>query len=236
MDTQTVLVPSLSYTHDTSLWGFIWPTVGSRYRIDLLGTPKLGRDGLSFVNIGLDYRTYLRLGKYYSFAIRLAGGGSFGQNPQKFVLGGVDNWINRTFEGGYIPLENAEDYIFLQLGVPLRGYNYNAALGSRYGLFNFEFRYPLLAFLQAGPLPLGVQSLGGIMFFDMGAAWNRERDLVAFTTDVEGRTVTRDLLMGMGTGARMVFLAFLVRFDVAWAWNANSFSQPKYYFSLGYDF
>jgi Tol biopolymer transport system component len=233
---RSVLVPSLGYVYDTALWGFTAPVSGTRYRFDVFGTPKLGQNGLSFVNLTGDYRKYLRLGKYYSLALRLAGGGSFGRNPQKFIIGGVDNWINRTFEGGYIPLENAEDFLFLQAGLPLRGYNYNAAIGSRYGLFNFEFRYPLLAFLQAGPLPIGLQSLNGAMFFDAGAAWNKEKDFVAFTRNAEGKTVTRDLLMGMGTGARIFFLAFLVRFDVAWAWYLDGFSQPKYYISVGADF
>jgi len=191
---------------------------------------------LSFVNVDGDYRTYLRLGKYYSLALRVAGGGSFGENPQKFMIGGVASWINPTFEGGYVPLENAEDYLFLQTGLPLRGYNYNAAIGSRYGLFNMEFRYPLFAFLQAGPLPVGLQSIGGAMFFDAGSAWNKEHDYVGFTRDAQGNVVTRDLLMGMGTGARIYFLGFLVRLDIAWAWNWNSFSPPKYYFSLGTDF
>jgi len=236
IESRTVLLPSLGYTHDNSLWGYIAPVNGSRYTVSLFGTPKLGNNGLSFVNLTADYRTYFRLGRNYNIALRLAGGGSFGGNPQKFIIGGVDNWINRTFEGGYVPLENAEDYIFLQTGVPLRGYNYNAAIGSRYALFNFEFRYPLLAFLQAGPLPIGLQSIGGAMFFDMGAAWNKEKEFVAFTRDDQGRLVTRDLLMGMGTGARIFFLAFLLRLDVAWAWNVSGFSTPKYYLSLGADF
>jgi hypothetical protein len=233
---RTVIVPSLGYTHDTVLWGFTAPVSGTRYNVNVFGTPKLGNNGLSFVNVTGDYRTYLRLGKNYSIALRLAGGGSFGRNPQKFIIGGVDNWINRTFEGGFVPLENAEDYIFLQVGTPLRGYNYNARIGSRYGLFNFELRYPFFAFLQAGPLPIGLQSINGAFFFDMGAAWNKEKDFVAFTRNENGNLVTRDLLMGMGTGARIFFLAFLVRFDVAWAWNIDKFSSPKYYLSLGADF
>jgi len=233
---RTMLVPQFGYVHDTILWGYIAPMDGTRYRVDVFGTPKLGSNGLEFVNLTGDYRTYLRLGRYYSLAFRLAGGGSFGRNPQKFIIGGVSNWINRTFEGGYVPLENAEDYIFLQVGVPLRGYNYNAAIGSRYGLFNFEFRYPLFAFLQAGPLPIGLQSLGGAMFFDMGAAWNKEKLFRAFERDENGNIVSRDLLMGMGTGARIFFLAFLLKLDVGWAWNGSSFSEPKYYFSLGTDF
>jgi outer membrane protein assembly factor BamA len=202
----------------------------------MYGTPKVGKNGLEFLNLTADYRTYFRMGRYYSFAVRVAGGGSFGKNPQKFIVGGVDSWINRTFEGGYVPLENAEDYIFLSSGLPLRGYNYNAQIGSRYGLLNLELRYPLFAFLQAGPLPLGLQSLGGVMFFDMGSAWTKEREFVAFTRTEDGTIVTRDLLMGMGTGARIYFLAFLFRLDVAWAWNLKSFSPPKYYFSLGLDF
>jgi hypothetical protein len=42
--------------------------------------------------------------------------------------------------------------------------------------------------------------------------------------------------MGMGTGARIYFLGFLVKVDVAWAWSWSYFSPPKYYFSLGTDF
>jgi Tol biopolymer transport system component len=233
---RNILVPGFSYVYDTILWGFLSPLTGTRYRFNVFGTPKLGREGLSFVNVTADYRHYIRLGDWTSLAFRFSGGGSFGPNPQKFIVGGVDYWINPTFEGGYIPLDNPEDYIFLQTGLPLRGYNYNARIGSRYALFNFEFRYPLFAFLQAGPLPLGLQSLGGAFFLDAGSAWDNERDFVAFTKDAEGRTVTRDLLVGMGTGARIYFLVFLLRLDVAWAWNYNAFSPPKYYFSLGADF
>jgi hypothetical protein len=44
------------------------------------------------------------------------------------------------------------------------------------------------------------------------------------------------MLMGMGTGARVFFLAFLLKIDVGWAWNGSSFSEPRYYFSMGSDF
>jgi Tol biopolymer transport system component len=232
----TVVVPQISYIHDTSLWGYTAPMLGSRYKFTLFGTPRFGLSGISFLNVTGDYRTYLRLGRGYSLAFRLAGGGSFGANPQKFIVGGTSNWINRTFTNDFIPLTNASDFIFLQAGVPLRGYDYNAQIGSKYGLFNFELRYPLFAFLQAGPLPIGLQSIAGVMFFDMGSAWDRGSQYVAFTHDENGNLVSRDLLMGMGTGARIFFLAFLVRFDIAWAWDVHNFSPPKYYFSLGTDF
>ena len=231
-----MVVPQLGYVYDTILWGYTAPVNGTRWKVNLFGTPRLGGEGISFVNFTGDWRTYLRLGRMYSLAFRLAGGVSVGEDPQKFIIGGVSNWINRTFEGGYVPLESAADYLFMQVGVPLRGHNYNAAFGSRYAMYNFEFRYPLFAFLQAGPLPIGLQSLSGAMFFDAGAAWNDNRSLQLFTRDEYGKVVSRDLLMGMGTGARIFFLAFLVKFDVGWAWNGSSFSAPRYYFSLGADF
>jgi outer membrane translocation and assembly module TamA len=42
--------------------------------------------------------------------------------------------------------------------------------------------------------------------------------------------------MGTGVGARVYFLYFLLRFDVAWAYNVDHFSKPKFYFSIGADF
>jgi hypothetical protein len=42
--------------------------------------------------------------------------------------------------------------------------------------------------------------------------------------------------MGTGLGARIFFLYFLLRFDVAWAYQVDNFSAPKYYISLGADF
>jgi len=235
-ETRVVLVPTLAYVHDDVLWGYTSPVTGTRYRFSVFGTPRLGNNGLSFVNVTGDYRTYLRLGRNYSLALRAAGGGSFGANPQKFIVGGVDNWINRTFEGGYVPLDNAEDYLFLETGLPLRGYNYNAAIGSRYAITNVELRYPLLAFLQAGPLPIGLQGISGALFIDAGAAWNEGGGFRAFTRQPDGSVVSKDLLMGTGTGARIFFLWFLLRFDVAWAWNVQGFSEPKFYFSVGADF
>ena len=69
--------------------------------------------------------------------------------------------------------------------------------------------------------------MGVATFFDAGSAWNKERDYKAFVRNSQGELVTRDLLMGMGTGARIYFLAFLVRFDVAWAWNWKGFSMKQ---------
>jgi hypothetical protein len=70
----------------------------------------------------------------------------------------------------------------------------------------------------------------------MGAAWNNSKELRFFERNDAGNVVSRDLLMGTGLGARIFFLYFLVRLDVAWAYDVEGFSRPKFYISLGADF
>ncbi|MBI1806626.1 MAG: PD40 domain-containing protein [Ignavibacteria bacterium] len=232
---RSLVLPSISYIHDTSLWGIIAPDNGERYNVSLMASPKLGDRSLGFYSVTADYRHYYRLWRNYTFALRLAGGGSFGQDPQRFIIGGVDNWINRQFENNRIPIERAEDFVFLTSGIPLRGYNYNARMGTKYGLMNMEFRFPLFGYFTAGPLPVFFQSLSGVLFLDMGGAWTNSRDFKAFDKDENSSIYMRDLLAGTGYGIRMIFLGFLLKMDVAWSFNLKEFSTPKYYFSVGAD-
>lgn len=232
---RSLIIPSVGYVHDTSLWGMIAPANGKRFNINLTASPKIGGQSLGFYSVTGDYRIYHKWWQQYTLALRVAGGGSFGEDPQRFIIGGVDNWINRQFEGNYVPIESAEDFVFLTSGVPLRGYNYNAKIGTKYAVANMEFRFPLLAYLTAGPLPVFFQSFSGLFFVDLGAAWTNKSDFRAFDRDAGGGVYMKDLLMGTGYGARMIFLGFLLKMDVAWSFNLQRFSSPKYYFSVGAD-
>ncbi|MDI6765394.1 MAG: biopolymer transporter Tol [Bacteroidota bacterium] len=232
---RTVILPSVSYVHDHSLWGFIAPANGARYNLSLMTSPKLSDRSLGFITVLGDYRHYYKLWKNYTLALRFAGGASFGPDPQQFMIGGVNNWINRRFERGEFPIQRAEDFAFLTLGVPLRGYNFNARLGYKYGLMNTEFRFPLFGYFAAGPLPVFFQSFSGVLFLDMGGAWKWRKDFQAFAKDENGSLYMRDLLTGTGYGIRMIFLGFLLKMDVGWSFNLQHFSTPQYYFSLGAD-
>lgn len=231
----TVILPSLSYVDDTSLWGLIAPSTGRRLNLSAMASPGIFNDAPAFYSLTADYRTYKRLGPLYTVALRFAGGGSFGRNPQRFIVGGVDNWINNRFEDDAFPIETADDYLFLTTGIPLRGYNYNARHGTKYALFNAELRFPLFGYVTAGPLPVFFQTLTGTLFYDAGAAWTRGRDVKLFTRSATHDVVARDFLQGMGYGVRMAVLGFLLKMDVAWAFDLQHFSRPQYYFSLGPD-
>jgi len=230
------IIPSASFVHDNVLWGYTAPVEGTRYRFDVFGNPGLNDDKLSFYSMLGDYRTYFRFGDDYSFAFRLSGGYSGGANPQRFFIGGIDNWINRTFATTDIPLESASDFAFLTPALPLRGFNYAERIGTKYGLMNLEFRYPLIKYLLTGALPILFSNIYGVAFADIGSAWDNTKTLRFFERNENGNVVSKDLLMGTGLGARIFFLYFLLRFDVAWAYDVKGFSQPKYYISLGADF
>jgi len=234
-DRVSYVIPSVSFVHDNVLWGYTSPIDGTRYNLTAFGNPISGEKKLSFYSLTWDYRNYNRFWYDHSFVFRFSGGYSGGANPQRFFIGGTENWINRTFTTGEIPLENASDFAFLTPALPLRGYDYAEKIGSKYALLNLELRMPLIRYLVTGPIPILFQNILGAAFIDMGSAWDDTKKL-QFINKVGDDTRTKDLLVGTGFGARMYFLYFLLRFDVAWTYDLDSFSRPKYYISLGADF
>lgn len=231
-----VVVPTLSFVHDDAVPGFWAPIKGTRANITLEASPPIGSTGLSFFTMRTDLREYIHLGGNYCIALRGSGGASIGGNPQKFFIGGVDNWINRTFSAAGWPFQNPEDFAFTRPGWPLRGYSINERDGSQYFVANAELRFPLLFAIQAGPLPALFQGLQGQFFFDVGGAWDRFG--MAGTTMGNVRTVALDpILYSTGIGIRSIIIGLPLRFDVAWRHQSTGgMSEPYYLFSLGADF
>ena len=232
---RTLIVPSVSFVHDNTTFGYTAPIKGTRYNITGLASPKFGENGLGFASLTLDYRTYYKLADDYSFVMRFAGGYSVGPNPQRFYIGGTDNWINREFENNTIPINSIEEYAFSTPGIPLRGFNYDRMSGSKYALANFELRFPLLRYLILGALPIGFANVEGVLFADAGTAWSDNNALKLFEKTDSG-TRMKDLLFGTGVGARAIMFGIPLKFDVAWSYDLGKFSPPKYYLSLGVDF
>jgi outer membrane protein assembly factor BamA len=182
-----------------------------------------------------DYRTYFKFLDDYNFVLRLNGGMSVGKNPQRFYIGGTDNWINYEVENNSLPIEDIQDFAFSTPVLPLRGYNYNIRSGSKFALVNAELRFPLFKYLVFGPLPLAFQNIQGVAFVDAGSVWSDNKKL-QFISSQDGKPITKDLLLGMGLGMRLFLLYFPLKVDVAWSYNLQQWSRPKYYISLGADF
>ncbi|MBN2365935.1 MAG: hypothetical protein EH225_07995, partial [Calditrichaeota bacterium] len=237
----SAFLPEVQYVHDNVLWGFRWgvfsPVSGSRYNIALRFSPKLIEENLDFRTVKVDYRKYFMLSQQYQFAFRSTFGASFGENAQQFFLGGMDNWINPRYLYGK-RIGNIEDVFFSEFITPLRGGFYYERTGNRFFLFNTEFRFPLIQYLQLGFPPLSLFNVSGVAFYDIGAAWSvtdsRWWSLEEFQGVNNGRF--KDLVSGYGFGARIYFLGFLVRWDIAWPYDLARSGKPIHYWSLGLNF
>lgn len=230
-----VVVPTLAYVYDNTLNGLWAPSDGTRWNTTVEASPKLSSSsGLGFVTLRTDIRHYIGLGNNYTIALRGSGGYSTGPDPQKFFIGGVDNWFNRSFSANGWPFVEPEDFAFTRPVWPLRGYAINEQSGSRFAQANVEFRFPLLFAIQAGPLPALFQGLQGQIFFDIGRATG---DLNRPSTPTVRTVFTDKWLYSTGVGIRSVLLGLPFRFDVAWRHQPwGGMSEPYYLYSLGMDF
>ena len=236
-DTRMLFVPQVKYVFDNALGSSFSPTIGTRYFVNVKGSPKIVSNGLSFLNVDVDFREYYTIFNWITFAGRFAGGGSFGPNPQKYFLGGTENWFNAEFKGGYMPFDKPEDFVFDQIIMPLRGNPVNALNGDKYFLTNLEMRFPLFQALVAGPLPVLFQGVMGSLFMDMGGAWYGPlNSFKSSTVDEFGNMIPNDLLMALGVGIRSFVFGIPMKLDIAWRNEFSNWSQPYYMFSIGVDF
>lgn len=79
------------------------------------------------------------------------------------------------------------------------------------------------------------------MFYDIGTAyfpgknWHSNDKWRATEVGEDGKRRFKDLVSGYGVGARVYFLYFLMRIDVAWNYDLEGSSKPMWYISLGGD-
>lgn len=240
---RALLYPSITYTKDVTTPGFLFPVGGHRFALSLSGSPgNVTGEQIRFLTVLGDARAYVSFGRgLYSFAVRTSGGVSVGPNQQLFYSSGVQNWINRNFDpNNGFPIEDISDFIFATPVLPLRGYDINAQNGSNFGLINAEFRFPLIAALLPGPIPLiPLYNIQGSVFFDAGSIWGgrgEDARFNAFTENDEGNRVLDDVLVGAGFGLRSILLGYPIRLDFAWPYDGRQFGRRHIYFSIGLDF
>lgn len=181
-----------------------------------------------------DYRRYWHFGGLYSFALRTAGGSSFGSDKKIYYLGGTTNYIGSVSVGDDV--YSVEGFYFSKIVTPLRGYEYFDLQGSKFGVVNLEWRFPFIDyFAMRFPLPLVISRLSGALFVDAGAAWNANEEFKLGTSQ-NGPTRLLSLKTGFGGGARVNLGFFLLRYDLAWPWDFVVTGKPQHYFSFGAEF
>ncbi|HAE87211.1 TPA: hypothetical protein DCG86_04220, partial [Candidatus Marinimicrobia bacterium] len=159
--------------------------------------------------------------------------------------GGVDNWLNYRYNAN-APIfgsssENFSDdmtlYYFSRFVTPVRGTPYFAKYGDKFTVVNAEFRFPFLEYAKFRfPLPVNLWQIRGVLFMDAGTAWYDDLTLIKDPDLWPFNNTFQDLIASTGTGIRIYLGYFLLRIDMAWEYDGNGFSKPRYLFSLGGDF
>lgn len=208
--------PSVAYlspalVFDNTYWTWDGPVRGTRAR---LGSDLAVLSSRRFYDIFGDFRNYLRIGRRFVFASRLAGLASFGPGADQFYI-----------DGRYV-----------------RGYNWDSefadAAGPAVGLVSLELRYPFVDHLKlAFPLPLEFGGIRGAAFLDGGLVasegmriWNPRPDSLQQERNLD------DLKLGVGFGIRVKISYFSLIFD--WAKPLSTTVDPgwKFLFGIGTDF
>ena len=253
-DAADVMLYTASYIFDNTVYGYTGPIDGFRQNTTLSISPGAGESKLKYQTIKLDFRKYFMFSRYTSLASRLTYGKSFGPNPQKFILGGLQNWIwgygetlgvedDSRFRSQPIDTSNTSMLIDVYLSdfmFPMRGYRFWERTGSNTLLMNFEFRFPFL-FAFGIPNKFVFSNFGTYLFLDVGAAWDNidEFNSIEILRNKYGDNRLPDsaspIIAGTGIGIKIPLGPFLVRVDTAWDINPNGYSKPQYYISIGTD-
>jgi hypothetical protein len=200
-----LIEPTLSFTHDASFFRAFGPVDGSRWTISFAKGVSFGDEDVSRSTVFLDYRWYKTLFYRNSFAFRLAGAVSEGDDAREFFLGGPTT---------------------------LRGADYLEYSGTRMGLANFEYRFPLVDALIFGwPGRWGFTNIGGSLFFDAGATWDKD-DFTAFREDVDG-VQFQDIRADFGFGTYFYLGYFLLNFQFAWPTDLKDTGGNRFHFFFG---
>ncbi|MDI6840727.1 MAG: BamA/TamA family outer membrane protein [bacterium] len=200
--------PVLSYVLDNSIWGPMGPQNGERGKITVSATLPVVSPTWLYNYYKFDLRKYIRITNRYSFAIRAINAGIWGKDKERV----------------YLAIGGADD---------LRGYKIGEFKGRNVSVLNFELRYPFIDKLMiAFPIPISIGGIRGALFCDFGYATD---ELKRFKPFEQG--VLKDLKFGFGTGLRIRFPFFIIRFDIAKNTNLLNLSKETYmYLSLGPEF
>ncbi len=200
------LAVGLSY--DNVLWGRMVPVDGFRGRVSFEQAFNLTGQDFCFSSVDVDLRRYFLINKRYVFAFRGVYGTVFGPDAEYF----------RYYLGGFNTLR----------GHPFLGYS-----GKYKFLVNAEFRFTAVEGIKLGwPLFLGIGQIGGVLFLDMGSAWDGKYN---FIDDETGNF--DDFKMDMGFGFRLALYPVIVlKLDFAWPFYRKSFGDMDIIFSLGFEY
>jgi Tol biopolymer transport system component len=194
----------------------------------------------NLITFGFDARHYQKVHRQITWCNRIAGGNSLGTERLIFYLGGVDNWINPSFNTD-INIVKPDQYGFQTLATNMRGFKQNIRNGNNFLVYNSELRIPIVRYFVSTPFRSDfLNNLQVIGFTDLGMAWYGANPLSSLNTqnvntfvkEGTGVTVTvinpkNPLVGGMGFGFRSRLFGYFVRLDLGWGIDNLEISKDR---------
>jgi Tol biopolymer transport system component len=160
----TYIQPSTALVFDNSLFGYVGPFYGQRYRLEFARTVG----DWSFSQVTADYRRYDRIIGPIVFATRLLYFGRIGRDAREFrIYAGSTDLIRGNTSGSYRRNEclNADD-----TGTETGCAELDRLVGTQIGIASAELRFPILN--PSFGVPAAIPPLEGAFFYDIGLAWD----------------------------------------------------------------
>jgi hypothetical protein len=204
--------PSVALVWDDALFGYTGPIAGRRYRIEV------GRYFGDVVvnNLVIDLRTYFNLWGQTSLATRFSTYSRSGPDERQFRVFWGGPYYLRGYDGGsYSLAECAASAAAVATATTLCPAR-DQLIGSSFALASGEFRFPIFNFLDLGFVPLGLPPVDGVVFFDIGTAFNSFDQLVWSRERGMDPYFVREPLAAVGGGIRVNILYNVFRLDYAY--------------------
>ena len=203
----------------------------------------------NLITSGFDARHYQKVHRQITWCNRIAGGNSLGTDRLIFYLGGVDNWLNPSFNNS-INIVKPDQYGFQTIATNMRGFKQNIRNGNNFIVYNSELRIPLVRYFIDYPLRSDfLNNFQVIGFTDIGMAWTGWNPLSKENTEnintypYEGSNIVvtvnnpkNPLVGGVGFGFRSRLLGYFVRLDFGWGIDNWEVQKRVVGLSLATDF
>jgi len=205
LGSSTYTMPSVALVFDNSLFGWVAPFQGRRWRVQL--SRALG--GFDFFESLIDFRRYDRLVGPVNFATRFIYYGRSGPDAERYeIFLGSTELVRGHTSGSYYGNEcrTASNIVCADI---------DRLIGTRIAVVNAEVRFPILT-PNMSFAPRGFPPIEGALFFDGGVAWRDGVDLVWRRKPGDNPYTVREPVSSVGASARMNLFGFMIlRLDMA---------------------
>jgi hypothetical protein len=250
------LSPSVNIVFDNTNIKAYKIEVGTKAKFTIEKNVNFSNSKKNFDRVNIDIRHTQRLAKGLFAEGRFNLTRSAGNAPKFSILGGVENWVNRSVYDVKTQIPGKEgdfsDILFYNFPGNLRGFQSARLFGHSHSLINAEVKLVLAEYFPASSLTSSfLRNLQVVGFLDSGTAWNgnkgpfsKQNSLNTIVIGNDGKSpffaeVTNfknPFLTGMGLGLRTSILGYFVKADYAVGKEDKSFSKPILHISLGKDF